>query len=77
MEPWRAAVVDSFCLSLVTHHEIDKDCFVRNDDNGGVYLNRVGRRIFIQAYELIFMKTLFAYTSCRIIPKLSPGVRER
>lgn len=51
MEPWRAAVVDSFCLSLVTHHEIDKDCFVRNDDNGGVYLNRVGRRIFIQAYE--------------------------
>ena len=51
MEPWRAAIVDSFCLALVTHHEIDKDCFVRNDDNGGVYLNRVGRRIFIQAYE--------------------------
>lgn len=23
MEPWRAAIVDAFCLALVTHHEID------------------------------------------------------
>lgn len=51
MEPWRAAVVDSFCLAMVTHHEIDSTYFVKNDDNGGVYLNRVGRRIFLKAYE--------------------------
>ena len=51
MEPWRAAVVDSFCLALVTHREIDATCFMRSEENEGVYLNRVGRRIFIQAYE--------------------------
>ena len=51
MEPWRAAVVDAFCLALVTHHEIDASCFIKNEENGGVYLTRVGRRIFIQAYE--------------------------
>ena len=51
MEPWRAAVVDSFCLAMVTHHEIDDTYFIKNDDNGGVYLNRVGRRIFLKAYE--------------------------
>ena len=51
MEPWRAAIVDSFCLALVTHHEIDESYFQKSEENGGVYLNRVGRRIFIQAYE--------------------------
>lgn len=51
MEPWRAAVVDSFCLALVTHREIDASYFMRSEENDGVYLNRVGRRIFIQAYE--------------------------
>lgn len=51
MEPWRAAIVDSFCLALVTHHEIDESCFQKSEDNEGVYLTRVGRRIFIQAYE--------------------------
>lgn len=51
MEPWRAAIVDAFCLALVTHKEIDKDCFMKSEENGGVYLTRVGRRIFIQAYE--------------------------
>ncbi len=51
MEPWRPAIVDAFCLALVTHHEIDRECFRKNEENGGVYLTRVGRRIFIQAYE--------------------------
>ncbi len=51
MEPWRAAVVDSFCLALVAHHEIDLRCFEKNEETGGVYLSRVGRRIFIGAYE--------------------------
>lgn len=51
MEPWRAAIVDAFCLALVTHHEIDASCFARSEANGGTYLTRVGRRIFIQAYE--------------------------
>ena len=51
MEPWRAAVVDTFCLALVTHHEMDLSCFEKNEETGGVYLTRVGRRIFIAAYE--------------------------
>lgn len=50
MEPWRPAVVDRLCLSLVTHRELDKTHF-QPGDNDGVYLNRIGRRIFIRAYE--------------------------
>ena len=45
-----SSVVDAFCLSLVTHREISKDYFVKGE-NGGIYLNRIGRRIFLQAYE--------------------------
>ena len=36
---------------METHHEIDASCFTRSEANGGTYLTRVGRRIFIQAYE--------------------------
>lgn len=51
MEPWRPAVVDSLCLSLVAHHEIRAEHFDTSDPEGAVYLDRVGRRIFIKAYE--------------------------
>lgn len=51
MEPWRAAVVDGMCLSLVSHHEIREENFQKNEDNGGTYLDKIGRRIFIRAYE--------------------------
>ncbi len=50
MEPWRPAIVDALCLSLVTKHEIKKEHFQKGE-NEGIYLDRVGRRIFIQAYE--------------------------
>ena len=50
MEPWRPAIVDSLCLSLVSHKEMDPDFFEETDD-GGVYLNRIGRKIFIKEYE--------------------------
>lgn len=51
MEPWRAAVVDGLCLSLVSHHEIKEEHFQKNDETGGTYLDKIGRRIFIRAYE--------------------------
>ena len=52
MEPWRPAVVDALCLSLISHHEIKPEHFTEKDpETGGVYLDRVGRRIFIRAYE--------------------------
>ena len=60
MEPWRPAIVDSLCLSLVTHKEIAPDCFEEAD--GGVYLNRVGRKIFIKEYERK-MRTVNTYFS--------------
>ncbi len=50
MEPWRPAVVDSLCLSLVARKEIDADSFEESDD-GGVYLSRMGRKKFIREYE--------------------------
>ncbi len=51
MEPWRPAIVDSMCLSLVSHHEIRAEQFIQDTENDGVYLDKIGRRIFIKAYE--------------------------
>ncbi len=51
MEPWRPAVVDSMCLSLVSRKEIRPEHFQTSETNGGVYLDRVGRRIFLKSYE--------------------------
>ena len=51
MESWRPAIVDSMCLSLVSHHEIKAENFDKSNPEGAVYLDRVGRRIFIRAYE--------------------------
>ena len=50
MEPWRPAAIDSLCLSLITHKEIKPEFFVETDD-GGTYLDRIGRKIFIKEYE--------------------------
>lgn len=50
MEPWRPAVVDSFCLSMVTHKEITSEDFDKGE-NQGIYLNKIGKKIFIRAYE--------------------------
>ena len=50
MDPWRPAVVDGLCLSLVKRKEISPEHFDISE-TGGVYLNRIGRKIFIEAYE--------------------------
>ena len=45
-------LVDSMVLSLVNHHEIRTDHFVRAEDGTpGIFLTREGRGIFLRAYE--------------------------
>ena len=52
MEEWRAVIVDSMVLSLVNHHEIRLEHFVRAEDGTpGIFLTREGRGIFLRAYE--------------------------
>lgn len=51
MEPWRPAIVDSMCLSLISHHELHAEHFIEDEMTGGIYLDRIGRRVFICAYE--------------------------
>lgn len=51
MEEWRAAIVDSLVLSLISHHEIVPEHFVRSEDGVGIFLTRDGRTIFLRAYE--------------------------
>ena len=50
MEPWRPAIIDSLCLSLISHRIIREELF-DEDEEGGVYLNRIGRKIYIKEYE--------------------------
>lgn len=50
MEEWRAVLIDSMVIALVRHNEIKKEHFEHKED-GAVYLNADGRRIFWQAYE--------------------------
>ena len=52
MEEWRAVLVDSMVLSLVTHHEIRLEHFAAmKEDAPGIILTREGRAIFLRAYE--------------------------
>lgn len=51
LEEWRAAIVDSLVLSVVHHHEILSEHFEKDKETEGVYLTRVGRNIFLRAYE--------------------------
>lgn len=51
LEEWRSTVVDTLVLSLISHHEIKPDHFIRSDDGVGVFLTRDGRSIFLRAYE--------------------------
>lgn len=51
MEEWRAVIVDSMVLSLISHHEILPEHFIRSEDGVGVFLTRDGRTIFLRAYE--------------------------
>lgn len=51
MEPWRPAVADAVALALVSRKEIRPEHFQKSETNDGIYLDRVGRRIFLAAYE--------------------------
>lgn len=51
IEEWRAVIVDSTVLSLVQGNEIDLDAFYKNEETGGVYLNKDCMKIFIKKLE--------------------------
>ena len=51
MEEWRALVVDSMVLGLISHNEIRTEHFYTKEEQPGVYLTREGRAIFIRAFE--------------------------
>lgn len=51
MEEWRPVIVDSTVLSLIQGNEISVEDFVRNEQNGGVYLTNNGMKIFLKKYE--------------------------
>ncbi len=51
MEEWRAVIVDSVVLSLIQGNEIGTEHFIYDEDNGAVYLNSEGMKIFIKKYE--------------------------
>lgn len=50
IEEWRAVIVDAMVLSLIEHREIHLTDF-RQEENGGVYLERAGRKKFLRAFE--------------------------
>lgn len=51
MEEWRAVIVDSVVLSLIQGNEISKECFVKDDESGGVFIKKEGMSIFLKKYE--------------------------
>lgn len=51
MEEWRAVTVDSVVMSLIQGNEISMDCFVTDEESGGVFLTPAGMKIFIKKYE--------------------------
>lgn len=51
MEEWRAPIIDSMVLSLISHHEIREEHFWRSEERPGVFLTNDGRKIFLRAYE--------------------------
>ena len=51
MEEWRAVIVDSMVLGLISHNEIKPEHFYSKEDKPGIYLNREGRVIFLRAFE--------------------------
>ena len=51
MEEWRAVIVDSMALSLINGHEIHKDHFYTDYDNGACLLTKEGMKIFLNKLE--------------------------
>ena len=52
LEEWRAIIVDSTVMSLVQGHEIKKDMFTVNEENGGVLNSNQGIRILVRKLEM-------------------------
>ena len=50
VEIYRASLVDRFVLSLVNKKVFQKENFLKGD-NGGIYLNREGKKKFFREYE--------------------------
>jgi len=51
MEEWRAVIVDSVILSLIQGQEISVDCFHKDDETGGVFIDNTGMKIFLNKME--------------------------
>ncbi len=51
MEEWRAPIIDSMVLSLLSHREIRLEHFTRSEERPGIFLTNEGRKIFLRAYE--------------------------
>lgn len=57
-EIFKPIIVDRVIFSLIKRHEIKEDKHFEQLDNGAVYLNEEGRRIFIRAFEEKIMSKL-------------------
>ncbi|NMD37132.1 MAG: CRISPR-associated endonuclease Cas1 [Christensenellaceae bacterium] len=51
IEEWRAVIVDSTVLSLISKNEISPDDFYKNEETGAVFLNRNAMRVFLKSFE--------------------------
>lgn len=51
IEEWRPIIVDSLVMNIINNSSIIMDDFQDPTENGGVYLNRLASKIFIQKFE--------------------------
>ena len=51
MEQWRAPIVDSLILKLITKKIIKASDFTKNENTGGYYLSKKANSLFINHYE--------------------------
>ncbi len=70
LEEWRATIVDSTVMSLINGHEINKNMFGYEDDDG-CYINRAGLDVFLKKLEKKMM------TSCNYLYRVDYTVNFR
>lgn len=51
MEEWRAVIVDSTVMSLIQGKEIHPEHFEKDEERGGVIINKAGMKIFLDKLE--------------------------
>jgi CRISP-associated protein Cas1 len=51
MEEWRSVIVDSLVMELVNKRIIKPTDFTWADEEGGIYLTKGARRIFLKRFE--------------------------